>query len=363
MSKYLSFYGGDRAISIIRKYGFTQDIVKVVAGAAGGPKWLILGHMDRFLFSEWFSKRSKPLFLAGSSAGAWRFAAASQSDPGRALERLTQAYVHQWYLPRPSLEEIDAQCRQIIDSFIDGTALYEIFHHPFCRPCFFSVRSKGPAQSSNNLIFMIAIAGAALLNLMERTRLRHFFQRALFYHPAHEPPFYQMDEFPMIHVPLTTANFKEALLSSGSIPVIMPGIDNMPDAPEGVYRDGGLIDYHLNIPFLGSSGGQADEIVLFPHYTDRIVPGWLDKKLPWRRPGAENFRNVLMITPSRKFIDMLPGGKIPDRQDFTQFKGKNRKRIERWNIALKYAEILGDELCGIVHSGKVAELIQPITNL
>ncbi|MBF0259427.1 MAG: hypothetical protein HQK62_11410, partial [Desulfamplus sp.] len=261
MSKYLSFYGGDRAISIIREHGLTQDIVKVVAGAAGGPKWIILGAMDRFLFSEWFTKRSPstakppsteqppstkkassgssrseqalsgsgnidPLFLAGSSAGAWRFAAASQSDPAKSLERLAQFYIHQWYSIKPELEEIDVECWKVLNGFIDDNSVNDILNHPYCRLSFFSVRSKWGAASDNPLLLTTTMIGAALSNAFNRKYLKHFFERTLFYHPLDKPPFYNMDQyersgqlngcnrtswFPMLKVVLNHENFKKAL--------------------------------------------------------------------------------------------------------------------------------------------------------
>lgn len=437
MSKYLSFYGGDRAISIIRECGLTQDIVKIVAGAAGGPKWLILGHMDRFLFSEWFSKRAPvnnesqtqsehpdPLFLAGSSAGAWRFAAASQSDPVKALERFADSYIHQWYSIKPTLQEIDVECWKVLDGYIDDNGVNEILTHPYCRLSFFSVRSKGGTASDNPLFLTTTMVGAALLNAFDRKHMNRFFQRTLFYNPSAPPPFYDMDQpdtnfhknnsakpgsqFPMLKVPLTHENFKKALISSGSIPLVMPGVTDIPATPPGVYRDGGTIDYHLDIPFMnsylnnsdkyvsptlpetsqGTKGGtktsqssynknsdslcneesnisnnNEDKIVLFPHYTNKIVPGWLDKHLPWRKPTPENLRNVLLIAPTSTFTNLLPGGKIPDRQDFTRLKHNNQERIERWKLALKYSEILGDELCRVIHSGNIAELIKPIEEI
>lgn len=360
----------------------------MVAGAAGGPKWLILGHMDRFLFSEWFAGRAEPLFLAGSSAGAWRFAAASQRDPARTLERLAQSYIHQWYSIRPDLEEIDLECWKVLNGFIDEKGVDEILTHPYCRLSFFSVRSKGGAVSDNPFLLATTMVGAALSNAFDRKYLNHFFQRTLFHHPSDKPPFYSMDRpdrvngsdrmghFPMVKVPLTHENFRQALISSGSIPLVMPGVKDIPHAPPGIYRDGGTIDYHLDIPFLNlppnsnnrssdmkSSSSDEDRIVLFPHYTDRIVPGWLDKKLPWRKPDPANLRNMLLITPTRRFTEMLPGGKIPERQDFTTLKRDNQERIQRWKLALKYSEILGDELCRIICSGRVGEVIQPIEKI
>ncbi len=398
MSKYLSFYGGDRAISIIREHGLTQDIVKVVAGAAGGPKWLILGSMDRFLFSEWFTKRNcalsdtfssestvgkkpnknktDPLFLLGSSAGAWRFAAASHNNPTKALEKFYHAYINQWYSIRPDLKEIDIECQKVLNNFIDDNSVSEILNHPYCRLNFFSVRSKAVAHNDNPVILGSYIMTAAAANLINRKNMSHFFTRTLFYHPSEKPPFYDMDNvseknhFPMLKLSLTTENFKKALTSSGSIPLVMPGVTDIAQAPSGVYRDGGTIDYHLDIPFLGNydscatkDNSSKDKIVLFPHYTDRIIPGWLDKKIIWRKPNYENFRNVLLITPKKKFLNMLPGKKIPERQDFTLFKGKNRERIQRWKVAIKYSEVLGDELCKVFYSGKVGDIIEPIERI
>ena len=36
--------------------------------------------------------------------------------------------------------------------------------------------------------------------------------------------------------------------------------------------------------------------VLFPHYTDRITPGWFDKLLPWRKPSVEDMANVVPVS-------------------------------------------------------------------
>jgi hypothetical protein len=52
--------------------------------------------------------------------------------------------------------------------------------------------------------------------------------------------------------------------------------------PAGDCLDGGLIDYHLLLPYR-----ELDSIVLYPHFAPFVTPGWLDKFLPWRkRPRA-----------------------------------------------------------------------------
>lgn len=75
---------------------------------------------------------------------------------------------------------------------------------------------------------------------------------------------------------MTPGNLKPALQASGSIPYLMNGVQQIPGAPKGVYRDGGPVDYHLDVPF----GLDGSGIVLYPHFSQRIIPGWFDKHLP-----------------------------------------------------------------------------------
>ncbi|MBW2366239.1 MAG: hypothetical protein JRF25_14770 [Deltaproteobacteria bacterium] len=193
---------------------------------------------------------------------------------------------------------------------------------------------------------------------MFRNLLKYFFERALFYDPRHLPPFFNMDQFPITKTPLSKDNIKQALLASGSIPLVMSGVKNIPQALQGMYRDGGILDYHPDLPFTKDDG-----IVLFPHYMDRIIPGWMDKKLPWRKPSRLNMNNVVLVSPSRKFIERLPYNKIPDRNDFYLFKGRQRDRISYWNSVVKQSKLLGDEFLDTVQSGKIRELVRPMTRV
>ncbi|MFH1153356.1 MAG: patatin-like phospholipase family protein [Pseudomonadota bacterium] len=357
MSPYLNFYGGRQAISVINDQGLSPQSVRVVAGAAGGPKWLVLGSMDKMLFSTWFAGRSKPLFLLGSSAGSWRFAAAAQKNPGQALERLRQAYIEQWYSSRPSPRDITRECNRIFRRFLDPDGVAQILGNPVLRLNILAVRSLGPVGSETRSVQAAGLVAAAMANAVKRDLLKFFFHRVLFYQSKDRPPFFGMNRFPIHHVPLSEANIQKALLASGSIPYVMEGVTGIPQAPPGVYRDGGALDYHLDIPFLEND---LQGVVLFPHYTDRIIPGWLDKSLTRRLPGKANMDPVLMICPSKKFLDLLPGKKIPDRNDFQTFKGNNAERIRRWNKACGISDLLAEELYNTLDSGRLREVVRPL---
>ena len=354
MTDNLVFYAGRKAFEIIREEGLKPERISVVAGAAGGPKWLVLRHLDRVLFSEWFKSRKLPLFLIGSSIGAWRFAGQCMADPITPLSDFESAYIHQAYAEKPSPEAVSRESARIQQAFLKNRGPHEILDHPFLRLNFMAVRSKGPAASDRRFLLATVLLVAALGNLVSRSFLKVFFERVLFYDSRNVPPFFRITGFPIHRVPLTPENLPEALLASGSIPLVMSGVKDIPDSPSGVYRDGGVIDYHMDMPLTGESEG----IALFPHYMERVIPGWLDKKLSWRKPGARNMDNVLMMAPSKQFIDRLPYHKIPDRNDFYRFEGKDSQRFAYWSAVAKASQVLADEFMEAVLSGNIRNRVR-----
>jgi len=355
MPDNLTFLAGNKALAIIKEEGLQPERVNVIAGAAGGPKWLVLNHLDRAIFSQWLKPRTAPLFLIGSSIGAWRFAAGATGQPIDAIENFQTAYIHQSYQSKPTPEQVSHTSASVLDAYLNDKGILEVLNHPYIRLNIMAVRSKGPVSSDKKILLAAGLAAAFTANFLSRNLLKFFFERALFYDPRHLPPFFNMDQFPLKKTPLCGNNIKHALLASGSIPLVMSGIKNIPQAAQGMYRDGGILDYHLDLPFTKDDG-----IVLFPHYMDRILPGWMDKKLPWRKPSHVNMDNVVLVSPSAKFIEQLPYKKIPDRNDFYLFKGRQKDRISYWNSVVKQSKQLGDEFLDAVQTRKIQKLVKPM---
>ena len=105
--------------------------------------------------------------------------------------------------------------------------------------------------------------------------------------------------------------------------MVMAGVRDIPNLP-GTWFDGGIVDYHFDFRFDTPEG-----LVLYPHFFDRITPGWFDKALRWRRPLARDLDRVVMVAPSDAFVASLPGARVPDRTDFESLG--NDERIERWH--------------------------------
>ena len=352
----LTFKAGPGALKFVRQHGLDLSSIGTIAGASGGAKWLVLSQLDRAILRSVVPHLAGPVHLIGSSIGSWRFAAASQKRPVQAIEKFQDAYIHQSYQSKPTPEEVSRESRKIMDHFIDDTAIDEILSHPVFRLNFMAVRCRHILSSDKRALLFPGLAAAFFSNMIGRSTLKFFFDRSLFYHPADKPPFLDMSGFPIQKTVLTRENFKAALLASGSIPLVMSGVKDIPGASPGIYRDGGIVDYHLDIDFLNGNNG----LVLYPHYSDRIIPGWFDKKLRHRRPASKNMENVLMISPSKEFVEALPHKKIPDRNDFLLFRGRDRARFSYWLSVVHESKRLGDAFWDAVESGRIRQLVKPI---
>ncbi len=354
MLENISIRAGSRAIKIIREEGLNLARVKVLAGASGSAKFLVLAGLDKVLISM-LKGRKKSLYLLGTSIGAFRMAAFCQSDPLAAIETLEREYIDQQYVLKPSKEEITGGTLKILNAYIDDQELSFMLNHPFMRLNFLSNRCKGLLKSDHYLGQCAGLGVAAGLNLLRRKFLGFCLERALFHPPGKLPPFSGMSEFPLVLHSLTPQNFKTALLSSGSIPLAMSGVSNIQGVP-GVFMDGGILDYHLDLPFLPED---RENLVLFPHFYETITPGWFDKSLK-RNPSASHMENVVVIAPSQKFIHTLPFSKIPDRKDFYAFKGNDQQRKIHWKNAADQSRLLGEDFFEAVQSGKIRHMVKPL---
>jgi hypothetical protein len=349
----LTFKAGAGALESVRKHGFDISSVGTFAGASGGAKWLVLSQLDRAIHSAIVPKLSGPIHLIGSSIGSWRFACYAQADPLAAIERFETAYLEQTYSEKPDIHEITAKSREILEYVLGDNGVTEILENPVFRMHVMAVRSRHVMASESRLVLAGALLTAALLNAVSRSTLGWSFERALFYDPRDVPPFFDVGGFPLQRVALSRENLADAIVATGSIPLVLSGVVDIAGARPGVYRDGGVIDYHLDLPH------SADErITLFPHFYGRIVPGWFDKKLPWRRPQAGNVDRTILISPSDEFVAALPYGKIPDRSDFENFAPAERVRI--WKQCVSACQAMADEFLEVIEKDQLAARLEPL---
>ncbi|MDH3531731.1 MAG: patatin-like phospholipase family protein [Gammaproteobacteria bacterium] len=353
MAQNLVFRAGPGAFDSIRKHGFAAERIGTIAGASGGAKWLVLSQLDRVIISAILPRLQGPVHLIGTSIGAWRFACYAQADPLAALERFEAAYIHQAYSQRPDRREISAKSRLILQTVLGDKGIDEILGNRLLRTHVMTVRSRHLLASEKPYLLAPGLLAAASLNAISRRSLGLFFERALFFDRRDLPPFYSVTGFPLQRIELSEENLEDCIVATGSIPLVLHGVQDIAGARHGVYRDGGVIDYHLDMP-----QSDPDRLALYPHFFDRIIPGWFDKKLSWRRPNPVNVDRTILVSPSAAFVARLPRGKIPDRTDFRTYSRDDRVRA--WREVVAACEPLADEFNNVIETNQLAARMQPI---
>jgi hypothetical protein len=347
----LRFKAGPGAYQDIRKRGFAEERIGTIAGASGGAKWLVLSQLDRVIVDRVLPRLAGPVHLVGSSIGAWRFACYAQADPLAAIDRFEQAYLEQSYTAKPDAVEITQKTREILSQVLGDNGPAEILEHAQLRSHILTVRSRYLTSSDRRALLASGLLLAAVANAVSRRSLGAFFARGLFYDPRDLPPFYNATGFPLERIVLTESNLADAVAASGSIPMVLTGVQNIHGAPPGIYRDGGVIDYHLDLPL-----GEPDRLTLFPHFFEQLTPGWFDKRLRWRRHNPLHLDRTIIVCPSAEFIARLPGGKIPDRTDFVRMTPS--RRVAAWRTTIDACRELADDLNDVLEHDRLAARLE-----
>jgi len=353
MTRALCFKAGPSAYKNVKAHGFAEERIGTIAGASGGAKWLVLSQLDRVITDRILPGLSGPVHLIGSSIGAWRFCCYAQSSPGEAIERLEAAYLGQTYSEKPDAAEISRKSLEILQTVLGESGPAEIVNHAVFRTHIMTVRSRFLTASESRPLLAGGLLAAAASNVLSRRALGAFFRRSLFYDPRDLPPIYNAGGFPLDRVRLTERNLPDAVMASGAIPLVLQGIRNIDGAPDGIYRDGGIIDYHLDLPL-----SDPDRLTLFPHFFEQLIPGWFDKKLSWRRPRPEHTDRTILICPSAEFIDSLPNNKIPDRGDFASMSPQLRVKV--WRSVVAACERLAGELNDVLDNDQLPARLEPL---
>jgi hypothetical protein len=73
--------------------------------------------------------------------------------------------------------------------------------------------------------------------------------------------------------------------------------------------------------------------------------------------------NVVLLCPGKAFVDMLPGRKIPSREDFREYWHRDTERITFWDKVVKSSTVLGEEFLEAVHKGTIVNHLRPIAGV
>lgn len=353
--KALSLYAGPAAREHIRRHGLLPQHIRTIPAAAGGPKGLILGPLDRFIFGAWLTQSEQPVDLVGASIGAWRMATACLLDPVASFTRLENDYIRQHYEFRPGnrlppAALVSSEFANSLRAFYGGRE-QEVLNHPRYRLHVVTSRGRHLLRREHRLGTPLGYLGAFLTNAVRRRAMGAWLERVVFStgngaaDPGHCAPLpFAAGDYRTRQVPLVSANFYPALQASCSIPFALQAVHDIPGAPAGAYWDGGITDYHLHLNYAAvPDAAKRPGLVLYPHFQRHVVPGWLDKSLKWRHRATHHLDNMVLVAPDPDWVRTLPHGKLPDRQDFTHYGNDLPARIRAWTTAVQMSRQLADE--------------------
>ena len=341
--KALELRVGAKAAKRLENEGWHTDLIDGLIGASGGPKWLILGRLDRVVIGELLSGRSRPLDAIGSSIGSWRHAAMAQPDPIQAYDRFEQAYLTQHYASaKPTVPEITEVALWLMQTLLGDEGERHVAEHPWLRSHIVTARGRGLNGRQPGKRLIAGMGMAALGNAFSRRTLPASFQRVVFASSSAEQLTPLFDGFGTRYIDLAENNVFNALMASGAIPYVFEGVYDIEGAGKGAFWDGGIIDYHFDLKRLPD-----EQIWLYPHFNSRTTVGWFDKFLPWRADQQISADQLIMICPTDEFLAQLPFGKIPDRRDF----GKIPERVREtyWRHCVKESQRLADEFHELIN--------------
>ncbi|WP_341677075.1 hypothetical protein [Niveibacterium sp. SC-1] len=350
MNSAIRIRAGARALEHIRRQGLAPADIGCIPAAAGGPKGLALIPLDRWLFGEWLAGTDAKPTLIGASIGAWRMTAAAQADPLAALDRLAEAYIGaQRYSLRAGPAEVAATMVKLAESVAAPWAARADVPLRVV-----AARAVGRLAGRTD---RRAFARAALANSSGRSRLGRHLQRMVFASgPASALDGSWDDAFATEQHALDAGNAVAALRASGSIPLICEAVREIPGLPVAHYWDGGLIDYHLHLRYDRLPG-----LTLYPHFLEGLIPGWLDKFLPWRRrgfgKGDDWLAGMILVAPSPELLARLPHGKLPDRNDFYRYALAHDARERAWRQAMGECQRMAEDFARWVEKPDPAQVL------
>jgi hypothetical protein len=367
--KALSIHAGPRAMKALREHGLRPRDVQLIPAAAGGPKGLILSPLDQLIFGRWLVSSAHTVHLLGASVGAWRMATACLPDPAAAFAQMAQDYIDQEYPHPPGRLPTSAQVTEVFSGKLAerfGGREAELLNHPRFRLHLFTSRGRHLLGREGRWRTPLGYMCAVAANALSRPALGGWLERVVFSDPRDPLPL-SLSGYRTASAHLSEQNLRQALLASCSVPFAMNAVHDIPGGPPGAYWDGGLTDYHLHLdytdvapglagpspdlptateqtmvsPSTAHSGGAG--LVLYPHFQNEVIPGWLDKPFKRRHRATPALDNVVLLSPRADWVAALPNAKLPDRGDFKHYMDEPAARRAVWRQVLAESERLRDE--------------------
>jgi len=352
----LRIRAGSSLIAQIRDEGIAPARIRVFTGPATGPRWCAFAAIDEVIArTAMLQQGPVRVLLTGASAGAWRMAALACKDPLEALARFRQAYISMQFGSAESTMDRLETVIKAVKAFISEEDAGYILSHPTYDLSIQTARLRHLLASNRTALSFMGFAVAMGFHFMSPRFQPWFWENISF--TTSEPGENGTVPKGWRSLPLIRKHLYTVLAATGAVPFKVGPVRGISGAPAGVYCDGGLAEYvWKHEPEL-----RPTEIVLIVHHGGPLYPSWLDKKAPTLYGRLPLLKQVVTVSPGLRYIETLPDGRFPDRDDWVRFKNNPQERMRRWNQAVSQSVELGElfeELTSGASPGDRIELLR-----
>mmetsp|Transcript_30529 Transcript_30529/g.67662 ORF Transcript_30529/g.67662 Transcript_30529/m.67662 type:complete len:412 (+) Transcript_30529:154-1389(+) len=296
---------------LLQKKGW--DYFSVYAGGASGPRSFVTMGFDK-QFSKLVDSGAitGDKWLLGGSTAALRFCALISGLISRKniSYELKEHFAKMVYKPGDTPKTLAPMMEALFLKVLPPHLADKVLRHPSLHLCIMVTQLR-PAYQNLPEWQLKALFGLFLgANVVTPASLKLLQRRLCFYTGPHPPPFITpADEVTCL--PLTSQNVYQVLHATTCLPFMSERCEYIAGVGSGLFFDGALSDYHLNLAstpeypllLLGDGPGPAFKQTLWDAYT-------------WRRAPSQYRRNVTVLYPTQQFVECLEAGKLPTVFDY-----------------------------------------------
>ncbi|KNC99759.1 uncharacterized protein SPPG_09257 [Spizellomyces punctatus DAOM BR117] len=262
------------------------DYFSIYIAPASGPSGLTTtGFESRIKNLYAKSKLSGTKWLVGSSTGAMRFMAligSLVSTERNLTEELMKHYCWMQYNAGDTPQILRPMMDQLYRLVAPPDLMSDILTHPQFRLAIIVSNIRDSYQQLPDWALRAVLGCYAVGNLVNERALTGLCERIVFYSGDEVPKFLANGfggENNTRFVKLVKENVYEVLHGTTCIPFVQERCESIPGAGEGLYLDGALTDYMLNVQFTDPS---HRALLLSDQPTSNVYPTALDAMFRWR---------------------------------------------------------------------------------
>ena len=316
---------------------------------AAGPKAFISSGFEASLSESYHNNdiKSEKWLIGGSTGGMRSLAFVSSLLLDQDLtSKMKDHYCEMYYKHGDTADVLHPMMLTMFNIVSPDKVLEECLAHDTFKIAIMVSELRYPFSLLPMLLLRPFLVLVVLMHFMLPTLIETlFFQRLCFFSGDNPPPFLDSDESVQF-CNLTVKNSKQVLHATTSMPLISKPCRYIDGIGPGVYFDGGITDFYLNMKIENAHGlllGDLDP-------SAPIYRSALDQFLPWTRHLPEHyFEQVSVVRPTKEFVKSLGSSSLPSVKDWfsNEYIKNPEKRKKIWNLVydLSHKHWFRDSFC------------------